>query len=103
MQKSAFPSDDKETTGRLSEYNDHDIIGNYYLCWIRGDSLYLDDQLLLYNPWPIEKKKKQITIYRNNNNDGLFYGRENIDSIVLRQVSKSYLLKMNEKYHKEIY
>lgn len=103
LQNSALPSDDKETTGRLSEYNDHDIIGYYYLCWIRGDSLYLDDQIQLYNPWSIKKKKKQITIYRNNNNDGLFYDRENIDSIVLRKVSKSYLLRMNEKYHKEIY
>ena len=103
LQNSALPSDDKETTGRLSEYNDHDIIGYYYLCWIRGDSLYLDDQVTRYDPWPIKKNKDQITIYRNNNKEGLFYGIENIDSIVLRQVSKSYLLQMNEKYHKEIY
>lgn len=103
LQNSALPSDDKETTGRLSEYNDHDIIGYYYLCGIRDDSLFLDDQIIHYSPWSIKKKKKQITIYRNNNNDGLFYGRENIDSIVLRKVSKSYLLRMNKKYHKEIY
>ena len=103
LQNSALPSDDKETTGRLSEYNDHDIIGYYYLCCIRGDSLFLDDQVTQYDPWPIMKNKDQITIYRNNNKEGLFYGIENIDSIVLRQVSKSYLLQMNEKYHKEIY
>ena len=103
LQNSALPSDDKETTGRLSEYNDHDIIGYYYLCCIRGDSLFLDDQITRYDAWPIKKNKNQITIYRNNNKDGLFYGKDNIDSIVLRQVSKSYLLQMNEKYHKEIY
>ena len=103
LQNSVLSSDDKETTGRLSEYNDHDIIGYYYLCWIRDDSLFLDDQIFHYSPWSIKKKKKQITIYRNTNNDGLFYSRENIDSIVLRKVSKSYLLRMNEKYHKEIY
>ena len=63
----------------------------------------LDDQVTRYDPWPIKKNKNQITIYRNNNKEGLYYGKENIDSIVLRQVSKSYLLQMNEKYHKEIY
>lgn len=94
---------DKEITGRLSEYNNHATIGYHYAYWIRNDSIYIDDQIQLHDPWPIKKTKKQITIYRTNNNDVLFYKRENIDSIVLWKVCKSYLNKMNKKYHIVIY
>ena len=59
--------------------------------WIKNDSIYLDDQIIRYDPWPIKVTKKKIVIYKNNNKEALFYNKENLDSIVFHRVSESYV------------
>lgn len=59
--------------------------------WIKNDSIYLDDQIIRYDPWPIKVTKKEIIIYKNNNKEGLFYNKESLDSIVFHRVSESHV------------
>ena len=83
--------DPKNDEGLLCEQVGNNILGYRYMYWIKNDSIYLDDQIIRYDPWPIKVSKKEIVIYKNNNKEGLFYNKENLDSIVFHRVSESYV------------
>lgn len=83
--------DHKNDEGLLCEQIGNDLVGCRYMYWIKNDSIYLDDESRLYDPWPINVSKKKIIIYKNNNKEALFYNKEDLDSIVFHKVSESYI------------